>query len=138
MGSGDDKRNRVVLDDGKRLWVETYKDEPQAGNASANNNQVGGNHYKTGGEEHWDRVARLELNYYEGQITRYIERCRKKENMVNDLRKAAHFIEKYIELVETGVIKDPTRPEPKKMFEDNMKRVNNHSNTAGAFLASTI
>lgn len=64
---------------------------------SANERQVGGTHYKSGGEEHWDRVARLGLDYFQAQITKYVERCWKK-NGVQDLEKARHFLDKYIEL----------------------------------------
>lgn len=64
---------------------------------SANTRQVGGSHYKTGGEEHWDRVARLKLDYFQGQITKYVERWKLK-NGVQDLEKARHFLDKYIEL----------------------------------------
>lgn len=63
----------------------------------ANEVQVGGNHYKTNGEEHWDRVDRLQLDYFQGQITKYVERWRKK-NGIQDLEKAQHFLQKYIEL----------------------------------------
>lgn len=63
----------------------------------ANTRQVGGDHYKTGGEEHWDRVHRLGLDYFQGQITKYVERWKKK-NGVQDLMKARHFLDKYIEL----------------------------------------
>lgn len=65
---------------------------------TANARQVGGDHYKTGGEEHWDRVHRLGLDYFQGQITKYIERWKKK-NGVQDLMKARHFLDKYIELM---------------------------------------
>lgn len=66
----------------------------------ANEKQVGGSHYKVGGEEHWDRVARLNLDYFQGQITKYVERWKDK-NGVQDLEKAQHFLEKYIELAKT-------------------------------------
>lgn len=69
----------------------------------ANSRQVGGSHYKVGGEEHWDRVARLGLDYFQGQVTKYVERWKLK-NGVQDLEKARHFLDKYIELVVAGVI----------------------------------
>ncbi len=75
--------------------------EPKDG---SNSRQVGGTHYKTGGEEHWDRVARLGLDYFQGQITKYVERWKKK-NGIQDLEKAKHFLEKYIELVRGGKVK---------------------------------
>jgi DNA-directed RNA polymerase subunit RPC12/RpoP len=62
-----------------------------------NDRQIGGDHYKTGGEEHWDRVNRLGLDYFQAAITKYVERCWKK-NGVEDLEKAQHFLEKYISL----------------------------------------
>ena len=65
----------------------------------ANKTQVGGGHYKVGGEEHWDRVDRLGLDYFQGQITKYVERWKLKSG-VEDLRKARHFLDKYIELNE--------------------------------------
>lgn len=64
---------------------------------NANEIQVGGNHYKTGGEEHWDRVDRLGLDYFQGQITKYVERWKLK-NGIQDLEKARHFLDKYLEL----------------------------------------
>jgi Protein of unknwon function (DUF3310) len=66
----------------------------------SNNTQIGGDHYKTPGyEEHWDRVFRLKLDYFQAAITKYVERCWKK-NGLEDLRKARHFLDKYIELHE--------------------------------------
>lgn len=76
---------------------------------SANDRQVGGDHYKTGGEEHWDRVARLRLDYFQGQITKYVERWKRK-NGVEDLKKARHFLDKYIELAEAGLLADKEKP----------------------------
>lgn len=64
---------------------------------AANERQVGGGHYKVGGEEHWDRVNRLELDYFQAQITKYVERWKAKGG-IQDLEKASHFLEKYIEL----------------------------------------
>ena len=65
---------------------------------SANEKQVGGSHYKKGGEEHWDRQWRLYgRGYFVGCITKYVERYHEK-NGVQDLQKAQHFLEKLIEL----------------------------------------
>jgi hypothetical protein len=66
---------------------------------SANDRQVGGSHYKGDGErvEHWDIVAQWNLDYFQGQITKYVMRWRSKGG-IQDLEKAQHFLEKYIEL----------------------------------------
>ena len=68
--------------------------------------QIGGDHYKTGGEEHWDRVFRLRLDYFQAAITKYVERCWKK-NGVQDLEKARHFLDKYIELHTAPKVVEP-------------------------------
>lgn len=66
--------------------------------SKANQEQIGGGHYKVGGEEHWDRQYRLYGHaYFVGCITKYVERFHKK-NGVEDLLKAKHFLEKLIEL----------------------------------------
>jgi len=65
---------------------------------SANDVQVGGDHYKAAGKtEHWDFVHQHDLDYFQGQITKYVVRWRKKGG-IQDLKKAQHFLEKYIEL----------------------------------------
>ncbi len=63
---------------------------------SANNTQVGGGHYKTP-IQHWDYVVANDLDYFQGQITKYVSRWKKK-NGIQDLEKAHHFLEKYIEV----------------------------------------
>lgn len=66
---------------------------------SANNQQIGGDHYqKVPGEQHWDRQWRLfGRGYFVGCITGYVERYHDK-NGLEDLQKARHFIDKLIEL----------------------------------------
>jgi Protein of unknwon function (DUF3310) len=82
---------------------------------NANQKQIGGDHYKTGGEEHWDRVHRLKLDYFQAAITKYVERCWKK-NGVQDLLKAQHFLEKYIELYSLDV--EGAEPGPRYVNQD--------------------
>lgn len=66
-------------------------------NKESNKRQVGGEHYRTNsGMQHWDMVIDQDLNYFEGQITKYVMRARRKNGM-QDLQKAQHFLEKYIE-----------------------------------------
>ena len=67
---------------------------------TANEEQVGGGHYKGQKVEHWDFVMMHDIPYMEAQVIKYMMRWRKK-NGVEDLRKAEHFIRKLIE-VELG------------------------------------
>jgi hypothetical protein len=62
----------------------------------ANERQVGGTHYRNK-IQHWDWVASNELDYFQGQITKYVSRWKNK-NGIEDLEKAQHFLEKYIEI----------------------------------------
>ena len=68
---------------------------------SANDRQPGGTHYAAS-FQHWDLVPTLGLGYFEGQITKYLYRHRKKNGLL-DVEKAEHFLEKLIELNEAGV-----------------------------------
>jgi hypothetical protein len=86
----------------------------------ANEMQVGGNHYrKVEGEQHWDRLVRLfglekARCYFIGNITAYVERYLEKDG-VESLRKAAHYIQKLIELEEAEL-------EKKRMNENYAQR----------------
>ena len=66
---------------------------------SANDRQIGGTFYKQEGRvEHWDIVWQWRLDYFQGQITKYVMRHREKGG-IQDLKKAHHFLEKYMELL---------------------------------------
>ena len=64
-----------------------------------NETQIGGDHYKVGGEEHWDRAWRLEFDCYQYIITKWVERHKKKGGL-QDLEKARHALDKYITVVQ--------------------------------------
>ena len=65
--------------------------------SEANQTQIGGDHYKTGGLEHWDLIENHGIGYLEGCATKYVTRCRKK-NGLQDLDKATHYVIKLREL----------------------------------------
>jgi hypothetical protein len=73
---------------------------------SANEKQVGGTHY-AGKTQHWDYVARaLRGRYFEGNITKYVARHRKK-NGLQDLEKALHYLDKLTEMFLNGTVRPP-------------------------------
>jgi len=61
---------------------------------TANERQVGGDHYKTGGTELWDLFGPEAIIFY---ATRYLQRWRKKDG-VQDLEKALHCVQKLREI----------------------------------------
>ena len=66
----------------------------------ANNKQVGGNHYKQYGDlQPWDVITAWGLGYLDGTALKYIARWRHKGGL-DDIRKAIHFLEKFIEVEE--------------------------------------
>lgn len=59
--------------------------------------QVGGDHYNKNVIQPWHIIDSHKLNFYEGNAIKYI--LRKKGNRVEDLKKAIHYIEREIELL---------------------------------------
>jgi len=70
---------------------------------SANDKQVGGNHYQSP-IQHWDYVIAYDLDYFQAQVIKYMTRWKRKGGPP-DLYKARHFLEKYIEHVEQSLEK---------------------------------
>jgi hypothetical protein len=64
---------------------------------SANEIQIGGDHYKTQAIQPWDFIALNNLGYLEGCVVKYVSRHAKKGG-IEDLNKAKHYLEKLIEL----------------------------------------
>jgi len=63
---------------------------------SANEKQVGGDHYRRPIQP-WDFIAANDLDFFQGSIIKYVTRFRNK-NGIEDLEKAKHYLEKLIEL----------------------------------------
>jgi len=62
--------------------------------------QVGGNHYKELGKyQPWEIIEALGLDYWEGNVLKYLLRWRKKAGLA-DLRKAQHYLEHMIAMEE--------------------------------------
>jgi len=92
---------------------------------SANEKQVGGDHYKAK-IQHWDWAWANNLDYFQAQITKYVAR-HKKKNGLEDLKKAQHFLDKYVELLEseTPPTNDPIGPFGFDPKEDSLPCVHN-------------
>jgi hypothetical protein len=70
----------------------------------ANDKQVGGNHYKDMGVEPWDVIdtwpVEQRIGAYRAGALKYVMRMGTKDENVKELRKAGHYIEKLIEVLE--------------------------------------
>lgn len=86
----------------------------------ANAEQVGGVHYRSP-IQHWDFAASWGVGYFDGQVTKYVTRWRKKRGL-EDLNKARHFLEKMIELAKQG------RVTPQQTTEWRTDWLSDHSN----------
>lgn len=64
---------------------------------SGNDHQVGGSHYVSKTIQPWDYIAANNLDYFSGNVVKYVSRWRDK-NGLEDLLKAKHYLEKLIEL----------------------------------------
>lgn len=63
---------------------------------SANDRQVGGDHYQKKEYQHWDWVCDINLHYLLACATKYVARWRDK-NGIQDLEKSVHYLEKAME-----------------------------------------
>ncbi len=89
---------------------------------SANDRQEGGTHYQTGDKpQHWDLAIMYRWDAFQYQITKYVMRWKYKhdsrEQRLTDLKKARHFLDKYIENFE---VYDSVR-KPLPLAEENLK-----------------
>jgi hypothetical protein len=72
----------------------------------ANDLQIGGAHYRAQGDkiQHWDLAVMYQWDPFQYQITKYVMRWKNKhstfEERLTDLKKARHFLDKYIEEAE--------------------------------------
>ena len=60
--------------------------------------QIGGRHYAKHSIQPWDIIDDWDLDYYLGNVIKYV--LREKNDKVEDLHKAIHYLEKKIELLE--------------------------------------
>lgn len=63
---------------------------------SANETQVGGEHYKAQAIQPWDYIVGNGLGFLEGNIVKYVTRWQAKGG-IQDLEKAQHYLAKLIE-----------------------------------------
>lgn len=75
---------------------ELPKEQPES---NANSHNIGNSDYSKHSIQPWDIVVMYGLNFFEGNILKYL--LRKKGDRLEDLEKIKHYAEKYIEVVKT-------------------------------------
>ena len=66
---------------------------------TANERQIGGEHYKKHKLQVWDAVLDWKLGFLDGNVVKYVVRFRDKGG-IEDLKKARHYLDKLIEVME--------------------------------------
>jgi len=96
------KENKMgQMDDAIRETVKDKKDfnKTNLKKLATRNKQVGGNHYKDCKIQPVDYIHANELDFFEGNIVKYITRHRKKGSGSQDIRKIIHYAELILDLV---------------------------------------
>lgn len=73
-------------------------DEPESCPISADSHQVGGDHYLRHAIQPWDIIEVYNLDFWEGNALKYLLRRKPGVDRLEDLRKAAHYLERCIEM----------------------------------------
>ena len=88
----------------KAIYREnTRRIELERSEKVASDRQEGGDHYKKMGVEPWDVVdtwpLEQQIGYYRGGALKYIMRMGSKDESPKEIAKAAHYIQKLIEVL---------------------------------------
>lgn len=91
---------------------------------TANDKQIGGNHYQCKAIQPWDYIISNNMGYLEGTAVKYITRWKEK-NGIEDIKKAIHFLEKLIETYyeqerQAKVAFDEDPSDPRDALRDRM------------------
>ncbi len=73
-----------------------FNPSKEAAKQVAKGNQVGGKHYVSHTIQPWDIIDEYKLDYYLGNSIKYI--LRSKTNQVEDIKKAIHYLEYWVEV----------------------------------------
>lgn len=80
-------------------------------NPSANDKQIGGNHYKTMGVQPWDVVdtwpLEMRIGAYRAGALKYLMRMGSKDESVQEIGKGIHYMEKLQEVLAESSVREP-------------------------------
>ena len=76
------------------LYDEVADKDSGCDQVDSKRKQIGGDHYAKHTIQPWDIIREYELDFFEGSCISYI--LRRKNNRLEDLQKAAHYLEECI------------------------------------------
>jgi len=83
---------------GDKYYLNKMKSLRKSDGSSPMDYQVGGHHYKDCGIQPVDYIFKNNLDYFEGNVVKYITRHRKKAEGRKDVEKAIHYAQMILEL----------------------------------------
>ena len=96
---------------------------------AANEEQVGGRHYIEKSIQPWDYIIANKMGYLEGNIIKYVSRYKEKGG-VEDLIKAAHYLDKLIEVTRNERVQEVadsktvvTGEETNQVWQEQIRRL---------------
>jgi hypothetical protein len=81
-------------------------------------NETGPEYYKRGSIQVWDFVRDKELNFHLGNVIKYVCRAGHKDDDIEDLSKAIHYLSNEIEFRTSQRVQDSVRGE--KLIESQL------------------
>ena len=78
--------------------VRKEKDKRKGNKVSPLDKQVGGDHYKHCGIQPVEYIAQNNLDYFEGNVVKYITRHKTKGEGAKDIQKVIHYAELNLEI----------------------------------------
>ncbi|MDE3021861.1 MAG: DUF3310 domain-containing protein [Pseudomonadota bacterium] len=101
--TAEGKRLPGLIGDRRQLFLRRREPISLSKVASFSHEQVGGNHYKSLAIQPIEYAVANGLDFFQKDILKYITRIKgDKEKRLEDLQKAKHYLEMYIEAVELG------------------------------------
>lgn len=83
----------------------TRQNQQLESHLKANTRQIGGDHYKNMGVEPWDVVdtwpIEQQIGYHRGGVLKYTMRLGNKDERLQEAKKALHYAEKLVEILES-------------------------------------
>lgn len=91
--------------EGRKVNIIAYRaDKPRAHLPSARDIQIGGDHYKKSTVQPWDVVdtwpIEQQIGFHRGSALKYVMRMGTKDENLSEIRKAAHYLQKLVEVLE--------------------------------------